>query len=391
MVKRFIIAVLLVGLVCGGLIGFNFFRAKMIGDFFAGMTPPAVTVSTVDITPVTWEPVIEAIGTVVANNGVDVAVETGGIVKEIHFKANDRIAAGQVLVKLDSAIEEANLIAARAAVTRDQQALERSRQLATRGVSSEAALQSAQAALDASRSQLESLQATLDQKQIEAPFDGTIGIARIDLGQYVAAGTVVATLQDLDTMKVDFTVPEQRLNDIRIGQAVRFGLVADKIDYQGAIIGIDPKIDSASRLVSVQAQLANVRGELRPGQFIIARVVLPEEEGVIALPQTALISSLYGSYVYTVEEQAPDAAAAPTAGAGEAVAADAAPQEPKLVARQVFVEVGRRNGAEIEVTGGLAAGAKVITAGQNRLSNGSTVSINNTIDPAKIAAGGTTP
>ncbi|ODN72373.1 efflux RND transporter periplasmic adaptor subunit [Methylobrevis pamukkalensis] len=372
MVKRLIIAIILIAIVCGGIVGFNFFRSMMIDDFFANMQAPTVTVSSVDVVAETWTPGIDAIGTVSADKGVDVSAETGGVVKQIEFKANDRVEAGQLLVQIDSAIEEANLIAAQAAVTRDQQALDRAAELTRRGISSAADLENAQAALDASRSQLQSLQATLDQKSIEAPFGGTIGIPKIDIGEFVSAGTMIATLQDLETMKVDFTVPEQRLGEIVIGQTVRFGLIADEMSYEGEITGIDPKIDPASRLVSVQARLDNSDGKLRPGQFIFARVMMPVENEVIALPQTAVTTSLYGSYVYVIKEQ-------PAKEEG----GDAG-----LSVEQVFVQTGRRSGPEIEIVTGLKAGEKVVTAGQNRLSNGTLVVIDNTIDPTKTAGVG---
>ncbi|SON53635.1 Multidrug transporter MdtA [Hartmannibacter diazotrophicus] len=374
MVKRFIIAIVLIAIVCGGLVGFNMFRAQAIGNFFANMKQPPVTVSTVDVAATSWMPGIEAIGTVYANNGVDVASEVGGVVKEILFDANDKVEKGQLLVQLDNAVETANLIAAESAVTRDQQALERAEALTNRGVSSTATLETAQAALDASRSQLQSLQAVLDQKSIKAPFNGTIGIAKIDLGQYLAAGTGIATLQDLDTMKVDFTVSEQRLQELSIGQKVRFGLAEGEYPYEGEITGIDPKIDPASRLVTAEARVRNSDGQLRPGQFIFAQVVLPVEDNVIALPQTAVTISLYGSYVYVLTEKKPE---------GQADA-DAKPQ---LAVDQVFVRTGRRSGGDIEILEGVKPGDKVVTAGQNRLSNGSLVVVDNTIDPSKIKLG----
>lgn len=383
MIKRFIIAIILLTLVCGGLVGFNIFRSQMIAQFFANMPQPTNPVSTVVVKPVEWTPGIEAVGTVYARQGVDVATQASGVVEEILFKSNDKIAAGQPLVRLDTDVEIAERIAAEAAVRRDTQALERARTLSTRGVNTEANLQEAQAQLDASRSQLERLQAVIDQKEIKAPFAGTLGIPQIDLGQYVSPGTVIATLQDLDTMKVNFTVPEQQLGSVSVGQKATFGLTRDAMTYRGTVTGIDPKIDPGSRLVSLQAEVANSDGKLRPGQFITVRVELPAEPNVIALPQTAVISSLYGSYVYVVgkDEKAAVAPAA-TDGASANAAAPAA-DGPALVARQVFVEVGRRNAGQIEILKGLEPGAEVVTAGQNRLSAGSPVKVDNELDPLK--------
>lgn len=414
MVKRFVIALVLVVLVCGGLVGFNLFRSKMIGEFFANQQMPSVTVSATTIEPVTWTPEIDAIGTLLALRGVDVASEVAGVVKAIEFRANDNVQAGQVLVQIDDAVERADLQSAQAAVERDRAAFERASTLRRTGVSSEANLETAQTALAASQSSLARIQATIDLKSIEAPFAGTIGIPRIDVGQYVAPGAVIATLQQLDTMRVDFTVPEQRFADVQMGQAAAFGVTEADFPYDGKIVGIDPKIDPETRMVSVRAETRNSDGELRPGQFVRVRVALPPVSGVIALPQTSVVTSLYGDYVYLVEEakDAPgaapageDAAAEPppegqTKPAEPAPAANAAPAPdgaapaaqgqaatPRLVARQVFVEVGRRQGNLIEVVKGLEPGQTVVTSGQNKLANNSPVVVDNKVDPAAVALG----
>lgn len=388
MILRFFIALILVGALAGGLVGFNLFRDKMIGQYFATMKRPAVTVSTMTVEPQVWQPGVEAIGTVLARQGVDVATRASGIVKDIAFTSNDRVEKGQLLVQLDDELEQADLIAATANVARDSEALKRIGALSDRGFTSTQALDNAKAALDASRSQIERVRAQINQKKIVAPFAGTIGIPRVDLGQYLAAGSVIATLQDLDTMKVDFSVPEQQLEQLRIGQPVRLGLKDGDLPYRGQIVGIDPKIDPESRLVAVQAEVDNSDGGLRPGQFAFVRIELPEEPDVIALPQTAVIQSLYGTYVYVLRADETAAAGTPDAKAGDA-AKEGAEAKP-LVARQLFVETGRRFSGRIEIVDGISAGETVVTAGQNKLSIGSPVIVDNTIQPALSAdkAGG---
>lgn len=368
MIKRFIIAIVLIALVSGGLVGFNLFRDKMIGEFFANRSRPVVPVSTVVVKPETWDPGIEAIGTIAARQGVEVATRAAGVVTAITFSSNADVAKGDLLVQLDDEVEQADLIAAKANVDRDDSALKRAAQLSDRGFSSTSALDNAKAALDASRSQMERVSAQINQKKIVAPFSGTIGIARVDIGQYLPVGSVIATLQDLKTMKVNFSVPEQQFDQLSIGQPLHIGIREEDLAYSGKIIGIDPKIDPSSRLVAVQAEFENTDGVLRPGQFAFVRIELPQEDNIIALPQTAVVQSLYGTYAYVV---------------GEAEqGADAASGEKKLIVRQVFVSVGRRFGGRIEVTDGLKDGDQVVTAGQNRLSVGSPVTIDNTIDPA---------
>jgi len=425
-----VLAVLVV--VVGGIVGFNFLRDNGIKQYFASMKPPAATVSTTIAKPSTWTPGVEAIGTVKAVRGVDLTVETTGIVKDILFHANQKVAANAVLLQLDDAVERADLEATKAQAASDQTTLQRALELQRRGVGTDATLDTARAAASVSASQVVKLQAVLDQKQLTAPFAGTAGIPKIDLGQYLAPGTAVVTLQDLDTMRVDFSVPEQQLPLLNIGQTVRLGLGGGDMPFAGVIRGIDPKIDSANRLVNIRAEVANPDGKLTPGQFVQVRVELPEEQNVLTLPQTALTTSLYGDYIFVVEpakpapppaqaakpEEKPAAPAAdkpadaktadtkpadamkPAADAAkpaDKAATDAAKpaadpakpaaegDKPALVLSQVFVKPGRRNQGMVEIVEGLKAGDEVVTAGQNRLFNGMSVAVDNTIDPTKSA------
>ncbi|PAP99731.1 efflux RND transporter periplasmic adaptor subunit [Mesorhizobium mediterraneum] len=412
-IKRFIIAFILLVLVCGGIVGFNLFRDNAIQQFFATMKPPAATVSTTIVKPTSWTPGVEAIGTVSAVRGVDLTVETAGIVKDILFHANQKVEANAVLLQLDDAAERADLDATKAQAALDQTALTRALELQKRGVGSESTLDTARATASASASQVNRLQAVLDQKLLTAPFGGTVGIPRIDLGQYLSPGTSVVTLQDLETMRADFSIPEQQLPLLKIDQKLRLGIGDGELPFAGTIRGIDPKIDPTSRLVTVRAEVANPEGKLTPGQFVQVRVELPEENNVLTVPQTALTSSLYGDFVFVVRPAKPAAAsgAAPAAAkpeekpatdtakpAAEAPAAKpeekpaATPAEPKaeeqkpqLMLAQVFVKPGRRNAGLVEILEGIQPGDEVVTAGQNRLSNGMSVAVDNTIDPTKPA------
>lgn len=371
MIKRFIIAAVLLILVAGGLIGFNMFRDQAIENFFANMPRPTVTVSTTTVESVTWEPTIPAIGTIQANNGVDLSVESAGIVREILFKANQQVEQGDVLVRLDDEIQRADLEAARTQASLDQQSLTRAQELGRRGVGSQSTLDAAQAAAEASASAVIKAEAALNQKQIRAPFSGTIGIPRLELGQYLQPGSVVATLQNLETMRVDFTVPEQQFALLEMGQAVRVGLTDEDMPYSGTIIGIDPKIDPATRLVSVRAEIADADGQLNPGQFARVRVEQPAEADIIAVPQTAVVTSLYGDYIYRLVPSEEEAAEG---------------EEEVFTAEQVFVQIGRRERGIIEIKDNLAVGDVVVNAGQNRLSHGSRVRIDNTVQPIQAGS-----
>lgn len=362
MIKRFIIAIVFVAVVAGGIVGFNMFRDRMIADFFANMPATAYPVSTVNAESGEWQPGIEAIGTVYAARGIDLAVEAGGVIRSVEFSANDEVEEGQLLVQIDDAIEQADLVAARSQVDVSNAALERARTLSDRGVSSAVNVQEAEAAASSAVAQIERLNAVLGQKSVEAPFAGTIGIPRVESGQFVSVGTVVATLQDLDTLRVDFTVPEQQLGRVSAGQTVAIATEAGGSVASGTITGIEPRIDPQTRLVSLRAEVDNQDGRLNPGQFVRVRIQLPIEDNVVALPQTAVTTSLYGDFIYVVTE--PEEPIQTAEGEPE-----------RFVVRQIFVKTGRRNGTQVEVTEGVSAGDRVVTVGQNRLSNGSQVTL----------------
>jgi membrane fusion protein, multidrug efflux system len=360
----FILAIAL----CAGLVWFNFFRDKMIKDFFATMKQPAQVVTAAKVEAKTWTPSISAIGTAKAANGVELAFETAGIVKEIKFKANQTIRQGETLVQLDDTVERADLLDVRAAVKTAESNFERAKTLSTRGYGTEANFDQASALLAAARSRLARLQATIEQKALKAPFSGTIGITRVDIGQYLQPGTVIASFQDLQSMKVDFTVPEQAAGEVKLGQEVRLGVSETDLPFTGRIIGKDPRVDPKTRLVSVQALIeANRDGAILPGQFLHVEVVLPPQPNVVTLPQTAVITSLYGDYVYTVESEERD---------GQQVQA----------VKQVFVKAGRRRGGSVEVLSGVTPGQQVVASGQNKLQAGATVKVDNTIDVTRFDA-----
>ena len=208
----------------------------------------------------------------------------------------------------------------------------------------------------------------LETKRLAAPFAGIVGIPQIEEGQFVTAGTVYATLQDRDNMRVDFNLTEQQVGLVSAGQTVTVQTEVGDLTLDGKIIGIEPKIDPNSRLVTIRADVEDAGGRLTPGQFLRVRVNLPEEDGIIALPQTVVSSTLYGDSVYVVR-------AAETADGPEKV-------------EQVFVTLGRRSGDRVEITEGLQAGDRVVNAGQNKLSSGAPVVIDNAVSPDTTAAAG---
>jgi membrane fusion protein (multidrug efflux system) len=248
--------------------------------------------------------------------------------------------------------------------------VERSEQLKARGVDTQAGLDRAQGELDAARSKLARTQAAIELKALAAPFTGTIGIPQVEVGEYVSAGDLIATLQDLDNMTVDFNVPEQFRERLKLGQPVRFGISEATLDMSGTITGIDPRGDPNTRLVNVRAKIEDSAGaQIIPGRFLHVRIELPVEDNVIAVPQTALVTSLYGDFVYKVLPDDREGA-----GGGNMI-------------EQVFVKAGRREGRDIEITDGLAVGDQIVSAGQNKLQPGAAVTVDNTMDITKADKG----
>lgn len=367
MIKRFIIAIVVLGLIGGGIVGYNLFRAKMIAQFFAGMTPPPATVSVTEVAPITWTPGIETIGTARAAQGVDLSIEAPGVVRDIAFKANDRVTKGAVLVQIDDRVERADLAAADSARQLAETELERSRALAERGVSTSNSLDVAEAQAVSARATVAKLKAVLETKSLTAPFAGVVGIPQIEAGQFVTAGIVYATLQDQDHMRVDFTLTEQEVGMVHSDQPLTVRSEVGDLSAVGHIIGIEPKIDPNSRLVTIRAEVDNSGSGITPGQFLRIRVDLPAEDGVIALPQTVVTSNLYGDSVFVVR---------PGKAEGDPARAE-----------QVFVRLGRRTGAMVEIVEGLSAGDQVVNAGQNKLSAGAAVIIDNSVAPTPVALG----
>ncbi len=400
MIKRLIIAIILLVLVGGSLVGYNLLRQRLIGAFFASMPEQVMPVTTITVAPSDWRPELAAIGTVKAAQGVDLTVEGAGIVRSVEFSANEKVEAGATLLTLDDETQRADVEAARTQAALAQTNLDRARQLSARGVTADANLDTTASNARAAEAQVARAEAVLKTRTLVAPFSGTIGLPQVDPGSYIAPGTVVATLQDLDRMRVDFSLPEQDLENLHIGQAIRVmvDVSDDSRTFAGEITGIDPKVDAASRMLKLRGELENAGGALTPGQFVRVAVALPQEAGVLALPQTAVMSSLYGDFVYVVRERAPRPPAPPRdpaemdlldriaarmmEGSAPPPPADDVPPAPVLEVVQVFVQVGRRSGGLVEVVGDtIKPGDQIVSSGQNRLANGQQVNVDNSVTP----------
>ncbi|HVC10588.1 MAG TPA: efflux RND transporter periplasmic adaptor subunit [Burkholderiales bacterium] len=365
MTKRMLLMLVLVGLVFGGIFGFQAFKSRMIKKYIAAQGIPPQTVSTTKAAYSEWQPRVEAVGTLRAVRGADLAPEIAGIVTAVRFKSGEEVKAGAPLVDLDSAQEAAQLQALEAAAQLAQANYARdSQQLKVKAVS-QAVVDADAANLKAARAQVAQQQALIDKKRIRAPFAGRLGIRAVDLGQYVSPGTKLVTLQSLDPIFVDFSVPQSMLGSIAVGQQVMAKSDAFPGErFDGKVAAIDAKVDTATRNIAVRAQLGNPKHRLLPGMFATVDVESGVPQRHLTLPQTSISYNPYGDTVFVVEEQ----------GKG-------ADGKPRLVAQQRFVTTGATRGDQVAVLSGIKDGETVVSAGQMKLHNGVPVVINNAVQP----------
>ncbi len=344
-----------------GLVKFRQIQAATKGFAYQ---PPPEAVTTIVAREESWERTLDGIGTVSAVNGVTVSADMPGIVEEIRFDSGRTVRAGDLLVKLDTRQEEAQL--AQAEAQRDLAALnlERTRGLREEGITSQSDLDQATAASKQAEARVGEIRATIRRKEIRAPFSGILGIRQVNLGQYLKGGDPVVPLQSLDPIHVDFTVPQEKIGQAQAGQKVR---VAPEnlpaIRPEGKVTAIDSVVDPATRNVLVQATLANPDGKLRPGMFVKVQVVQEDHQPVIALPASSIRYAPYGNSVFIVADlKGPK---------GESYRG----------VRQQFVKLGPERGDQIAVLTGVKAGEEVVTSGAFKLRNGAAVLVNNAVQP----------
>ncbi|MGH8373764.1 MAG: efflux RND transporter periplasmic adaptor subunit [Pseudomonas sp.] len=327
---------------------------------------PAISVAVATATERPWQARLPTVGTLKALQGVDLSLETDGTVIDVQFESGQKVKAGQPIVRLDSAVESALLETALADLGLAQLDYNRGSQLVGSQAISKGEFDRLSAVLKKSRATVNQLKAALEKKRIIAPFSGTIGIRQVDVGDYVASGTMIATLQDLSSLYVDFFVPEQSVPKIALGQPVQVIVAAyPTLEYPGTISAINPKVENSTRNVQVRATLANPDSKLMPGMFASLQVLLPDPQSRIVVPESAITYTLYGNSVYVaVPKKAED---------GSLVKDDKG--QPVLIAERRFVETGERRDGQVMITKGVQSGEKVVTAGQLKLDNGSRVAI----------------
>ncbi|HJW39811.1 MAG TPA: efflux RND transporter periplasmic adaptor subunit, partial [Rhizomicrobium sp.] len=358
-------------LITGGILALVFAIIAVKSSFSGGMAggPPAQVVSTVRAQPESWQPQLRAVGTLHAFQGADLAFEVTGLVTGIGFQAGQDVRAGALLVQLRDDADRAQLAALRASAVLAQQTYARDAALIKSNAIAKADYDSALANLNNIRAQIDEQQAVVDKKAIRAPYDGRIGIRQVDVGQYVNAGQVVVTLEQLDPIYVDFQVPQQELSALSAGAKVT--VTTDAVGgatFDGTIAAFDPKVDPDTRNVHVRAAVHNPGGRLLPGMFATVIVAHGAPQTPITLPQTAIVFSPYGDTVFVVTK-AKDAKGSDT-----------------LIAQQRFVTLGDARGDQVAILSGLKPDEDVVSAGQIKLKNGSPVTIDNSIRVPNDAA-----
>jgi membrane fusion protein (multidrug efflux system) len=370
MTKRMVIMLIAVAVVFGGIFGFQAFKASMIKQFMSSMSAPPQTVSATKAGYSEWQPKIEAVGSLRAVKGADLSLEVSGVVDSISFNSGDDVEQGAPLLKLRADDDIAKLESLQATADLNEITFDRDQKQFKMQAVSQATLDTDTANLKNAKAQVAQQQAILDKKSLRAPFAGHLGIRAVDLGQYLGAGTVIVTLQALDPIFVDFFVPQQSVDQVRLGQAVSLKVDAfQDRTFAGEISAVNPKVDPSSRNVQIRATLKNADHKLIPGMYATIDITTGAPQSYITLPQTVITYNPYGDTVYVVDSKT--------------AAADG---KPVYVARQTFVTTGPTRGDQVAVLKGVNDGDMIVTAGQLKLHNGSTVLIDNSITPTANAA-----
>ncbi|MFZ7124995.1 MAG: efflux RND transporter periplasmic adaptor subunit [Desulfobacterales bacterium] len=365
MKKRIILAILgvlvLIG-VLGGIKGLQISEMIAQGEQFV---PPPETVTTSTVTKDAWEIVLTSVGSLVAVQGVTVTAELTGKVERIAFEAGARVSAGDLLVQQDVSSEQAQLRAAEAAFALAKANLDRSTQLLSEEVIARSTYDQAVTEYKKAAAEIDNIRTIIAKKTIRAPFDGRLGIRHVNLGQVINEGEPIVSLQALDPIFVDFSLPQQELSRIRDGLEVRVTSDALPVgEMRGTITAINPLVDPATRNVRIQATLENPDELLRPGMYVNVAVVMPRKEEVLAIPATSVLHAPYSDSVFIVEEQGN-----PEVG------------KPSGTVRQQFVRLGRKRGDFVSITSGLKEGEIVVSTGAFKLRNGQSVVVDNSLRP----------
>jgi len=365
MKSRIAIGILVVLVVFGALAGVKTLQIKKLIENGKAFVPPPESVSSAVVREDKWQGSLTAIGSVAAVQGVTITPELPGLVREVAFDSGAVVRKDDLLVRLDTTAEEAQLRALEAQADLARINVERERTLRSQNLVSQAELDTAEATLKQTTANADAVRATIEKKTIRAPFAGRLGLRQVNLGQYLDAGKPIVVLQSLEPVYVEFSLPQQELAQLKTG--MRVGITTDAYPgrhFEGKLTAITPNLDQSTRSVGLQATLENPDHLLRPGMFARVAVFLSQEQEVLVIPATAVLSAPYGDSVYVIE---------PNSGTNGASSG--------LVVRQQFVRVGPPHGDFLSVKSGLKPGERIVSSGIFKLRNGMAVIENNEIVP----------
>ena len=329
---------------------------------------PPETVSTAVVKQETWQQTLDSVGSLTAVQGVTVAAELDGRIVDIAFEAGRAVAKGDLLVKQDTAVEEAQLRSAEAAAELAKVNLDRTKELLAKATVSKSQLDTDQATYLQALAAADNIRATIAKKTIRAPFAGRLGIRLVNLGQNLKAGDSIVSLQALDPIYVDFYLPQQELIQVKNGLPVRIsGDALGGKSMEGRVTAISPDVDASTRNVRIEGTIENKSERLHPGMYVDVAVELPASDQFLVIPETAILYAPYGDTVYVVDEKE--------------VEGKDGNKEKQLVVRQQIVRLGAHRGDFVAVTSGLKAGETVVSSGVFRLHGGGTVTVNNSVAP----------
>lgn len=360
MAKKLILTVLCLVLVVGGLVAVKVLQFQTMFAQTAHAAAPPESVATSPVRQTTLRPTLDAVGSVTAVQGVTLTAEMAGTVRRIAFESGTSVQAGALLVELDASVERAQLEAASASLELARINLESGRSLVDSGAMPKNQYSSLLAQAKQAEAEVARLTALISKKTIRAPFAGKTGLRQVNLGQLIGMGDAIVTLQSLDPVYVDFSLPQQRMAQLRTGTPVRVKTDVFPDDtFEGELSAIHPVVDSATRSVQLRATLSNPQARLHPGMFMKVELALPQQQDVLLIPTTAVMYAPYGDSVFVVETK-----------------------EPKHpTATQKFVRLGATQGDFVVVTEGLATDDVVVTTGGFKLRNGASIVINNELKP----------
>jgi membrane fusion protein (multidrug efflux system) len=352
-------------LIFAGLAGVKALQIRDLIAAGANMAPPPTAVASELVQAAEWASSLSAVGELEASRGVVLTADLAGRIASIAFEPGARVQQGDLLVEQEVSSEQTELEAAEADKTLARSNLNRASKLLKDKLIPRSDYDAALAAYRGASARVQTIRASLDKKQIVAPFDGRLGLSQVDLGQNISAGTPIVSLQAIDRMYFNFSLPQRDLTRVTTGLLVTVAIDAlPDQTYRGEVSAINSEIDKSTRTVEVQAVLDNPQGELLPGMFGRVEVSLGEQREVLIIPAPAISYASFGDSVFVLEppEQAEEGSDA-------------------LVARQQFVQLGEQRGDYVEVTRGLAVGERVASAGAFKLRNGAPVSLNESVKP----------